>query len=107
MQRSGQFQEGDTVYRGLCRTCVGRATCTYPRPKDRQVMFCAEFDGEVLNPAKPFITVSGIPWEPRVQMAEQKRERSSRKGLCRTCERGESCTFPKPPGGVWHCEEFE
>ena len=27
-------------------------------------------------------------------------------GLCATCDNRNTCTFPKPPGGVWHCEEF-
>jgi len=102
-----QTQTSDVVYRGLCRTCVGRATCTYPRPKDRQVMFCAEFEGELPNPARPFTAIAQAAPIPGVQMADRGPEASPYKGLCRTCERRETCTFPKPPGGVWHCEEFE
>jgi len=27
-------------------------------------------------------------------------------GLCKSCANRETCTFPKPEGGVWHCEEY-
>jgi hypothetical protein len=29
------------------------------------------------------------------------------KGLCRTCVHAATCSFPKPPGGVWQCDELE
>ncbi len=28
------------------------------------------------------------------------------RGLCSICEGREACTFVKPEGGVWHCEEY-
>jgi hypothetical protein len=28
-------------------------------------------------------------------------------GLCRNCARLSDCTYPKPAGGVWHCDEYE
>jgi len=27
-------------------------------------------------------------------------------GLCVNCEDRETCVYPKPDGGVWHCEEY-
>ena len=105
--RTMQTQTDETVYRGLCRSCVGRATCTYPRPKDRQVLFCAEFEGELLHPARPYVAMAAPEWKPQTRMGNPDPEESAYKGLCRTCEKRSSCTFPKPLGGVWHCEEFE
>ncbi|MHC4942009.1 MAG: hypothetical protein ACYTG7_03225 [Planctomycetota bacterium] len=29
------------------------------------------------------------------------------KGLCMNCAHREICLYPKPEGGVWHCEEYE
>lgn len=29
------------------------------------------------------------------------------KGLCVNCAYRETCLYPKPEGGVWHCEEYE
>jgi hypothetical protein len=28
-------------------------------------------------------------------------------GLCRNCENRRTCAFPKPEGGIWHCEEYQ
>lgn len=28
------------------------------------------------------------------------------RGLCATCALRDACEFPKPPGGVWRCEEY-
>jgi hypothetical protein len=28
------------------------------------------------------------------------------KGLCVNCANRETCLYPKPEGGVWHCEEY-
>lgn len=28
------------------------------------------------------------------------------KGLCKNCEKRETCTIPKPKGGVWRCKEY-
>jgi len=28
-------------------------------------------------------------------------------GLCRNCARLSTCTYPRPEGGVWHCNEYE
>ena len=27
-------------------------------------------------------------------------------GLCMNCENLDGCNLPKPPGGVWMCEEY-
>lgn len=29
------------------------------------------------------------------------------RGLCQDCANRATCTFPRAPGGVWHCEEYE
>ena len=30
-----------------------------------------------------------------------------KKGLCATCIKLDTCTFPKLEGGVWHCADYE
>jgi hypothetical protein len=32
---------------------------------------------------------------------------SIHRGLCINCDVRETCTFPKPEGGVWFCEEYQ
>ena len=28
------------------------------------------------------------------------------RGLCVNCDLRRDCTYPKPPGGVWNCDEY-
>jgi hypothetical protein len=28
------------------------------------------------------------------------------RGLCVSCDLRFGCTYPKPPGGVWNCDEY-
>jgi hypothetical protein len=28
------------------------------------------------------------------------------RGLCINCDLRRDCTYPKPPGGVWNCDEY-
>lgn len=88
-------------YPGLCTTCVNEPQCTFPRSVDRPVMFCEEFDGVV--EVKPRLLMESPPPTERLAVVDRGRFR----GLCMTCEKRETCTFPKPEGGVFHCEEFE
>jgi len=88
-------------YRGLCSTCRRAGTCTFPRSKDRPVRFCEEFDGEE---GKPALTV--VPHQ-EVLDQEALADREKYPGICSTCAKRDTCTFPKPEGGVWQCEEFE
>ncbi len=38
------------------------------------------------------------------QAREPGRERAQ--GLCMNCDLRDTCAFPAPEGGVWHCEEY-
>jgi hypothetical protein len=35
-----------------------------------------------------------------------KGSRGEHKGLCMNCANRDTCLYPKPEGGVWHCEEY-
>ena len=87
--------------KGLCTSCNLAAECTFPRLPGRPVMCCEEFDGASLVAKKPPTpTSAGAPAAGDVALDDGPR------GLCRTCELKEVCSYPKPEGGVWHCEEF-
>ena len=34
-------------------------------------------------------------------------ECESKQGLCENCANRDDCLFPRPEGGVWHCEEYQ
>jgi len=88
-------------YPGLCTTCVNALVCTFPRSVDRPVMQCDEFEGAV--DVKPRPAAEAPRRSERFSVAN----REWFPGLCMTCEKRATCTFPKPEGGVFNCEEFE
>ena len=94
---------GNTMYPRLCCTCKHASTCTLPRDPQRPSFYCEEFEIESI-PAKrkagedkPQPTASFVTAE----------ESGSLIGLCRDCENHQTCAFPRPEGGVWHCEEYQ
>jgi hypothetical protein len=47
---------------------------------------------------------------PQTQRRELSAERdcsSTERGLCMNCDVRDTCTFTKPEGGVWFCEEYQ
>jgi hypothetical protein len=88
-------------YGGLCHTCNHAGVCTFPRREGQPVLSCDEFEG-ASNVAVPTAAVQRFD-NPVAVVAD----RQSCPGLCGICARRETCTFPKPDGGVWHCDEFE
>jgi len=90
-----------SIRQGLCETCKHADNCTFPLYDDRPVLQCEEFEGETNE------TVQHIA-SPEI---ETNHERVSDKekllGLCENCANRDICTFEKPEGGVWRCEEYE
>jgi len=98
-------------HKGLCPTCVYKDECTYIKDTNNPVMQCCEFKGinEVQeqrlncrqrNEGETLLDVS------RPALTKQEPE-SELKGLCKICSLRNECKFPKPAGGVWHCEEYQ
>ena len=87
---------------GLCASCAHAEGCTFPRRQDRAVLCCEEFEG-----VQSAVAVAPASCQRVGGLAPSDPDVASRvKGLCKTCANRDGCTFPKPTGGVWHCEEF-
>ncbi|MEI9476493.1 MAG: hypothetical protein WCO26_07950 [Deltaproteobacteria bacterium] len=43
---------------------------------------------------------------PFVKSTDMELDVGKHRGLCTICEDHGVCTYPKPEGGVWHCEEY-
>jgi hypothetical protein len=71
------------------------------------VFFCEEFDGEEENVAGTAAEVISPSTTVHAQAMCRAGPSPEPRGLCGTCEKRATCTFPKAEGGVWHCEEFE
>lgn len=93
-------------FRGLCTTCVKASTCTFPRDPGQPVLQCDEFEGypETSKGAVAFEHVQKATFKVRQEVVS---EEVKYRGLCKICDKRETCTFPKPDTGVWHCEEYE
>lgn len=90
---------------GLCSTCNHLPICTFPCSNQHSVMFCEEFDG-VVRATTPVAMTERLPPAVRDRRIDATEHSSKYRGLCRTCEHHEGCTFPRTEGGVWQCEEF-
>ena len=84
---------------GLCTTCDHAPCCTHPRTSGLPVLECDDASAFVISIAP----ATGID----VLYSAAPSSRTAARGLCATCGRLPDCTYPKPEGGVWHCDEFE
>jgi len=99
------FRRRRPVITGLCGDCVKAETCTFPRDPAHPVRACEEFEGVELGAGarRPFVTAATIfPAEPAPMLASP----GGLKGLCRQCVHRLTCQYPKPPEGVWQCDEL-
>jgi len=97
---------GIKKYRGICTICEKTPTCILPRDPNRPLLYCDEF--ELSKPVPKSIQTELISsYATKVKHKSEKAKGSeSYMGLCKLCDNRETCTFPKPEGGVWHCEEY-
>ncbi|MBN2452626.1 MAG: hypothetical protein JXR77_19740 [Lentisphaeria bacterium] len=88
---------------GLCGTCLHRANCVLGEGLGSPVWYCEEFDdgavAAVDMPAKEAPAVRG-------KQARRASVLRQTMGLCSNCEHRDTCRLTRPPGGVWHCEEY-
>lgn len=93
-------------YHGLCSSCVSELTCTYLRDPKHPILQCEEFGGIIRPPVKTADLKNNLLPKVRRITLTPKNSFHPYKGLCVNCEDRVTCTYPKPEGGVWHCEEF-
>jgi len=87
-------------FSGLCVSCKNAPKCDYLKIAKKPVLQCSEFQGFESRPMKKAPDLK--PKKP-----EEADDASKFMGLCRTCEIRKTCKYPKPEGGVWHCDEYE
>jgi hypothetical protein len=91
---------------GLCSCCSCAPACTYSRDSGRSVLQCDEFDG-ISPPLNKMMKRMEKPSVNRFSgPIPDAQSLSILRGLCAYCDRLTTCTYPKPEGGVWHCEEY-
>jgi hypothetical protein len=66
---------------------------------ERMILQCEQF--EMAFPEEG----NRVPGRPRV-LPRNGRDTHKYAGLCSNCEKREACTYVKPEGGVWRCDEY-
>lgn len=92
----------NTQNSGLCTTCNHAADCTLAGRTGKAVLFCEEYDAGESCEAKGQVQA----W-PKPKYVDGDEDSGMFLGLCRNCENRRTCAFPKPEGGIWHCEEYQ
>jgi glutaredoxin len=92
---------------GLCYYCKFADECDFPRHPEQPVTNCDEFEvsdtlSQEIQKENQSLYKYSSKWD---EIGEA--NKGNLLGLCRNCERRNTCTFPKREGGVWHCEEYE
>jgi hypothetical protein len=88
------------VAAGLCATCKYDPDCIYEATPDGVILQCEQFETG-FPPEAPRRTA-----DPNGAMSSKAHAANGYPGLCSNCEHSPSCTYPKPEGGVWRCEEY-
>lgn len=89
---------------GLCSTCANMTMCMHAGNAEHPVLECEEFtrhQTDLRASAPRRLNLAGPP-QPHGNDASA----LLAKGLCGNCENRADCTFAKPEGGVWRCEEY-
>ena len=98
--------QGPMRFLGICLLCESAPTCVFPRDPNRPLLYCDEFEMAVSVPVRPVSRRMTRKETEAEQGGNPAKGSASCLGLCRLCEGRETCTYPKPEGGVWHCEEY-
>lgn len=91
-----QEYEAQTV-RDLCQTCIHIETCSLREMPTTPVHDCDEYDDGSRAAVLSAVQTDPAPHSAPVALGV---------GLCVNCEHRNTCTLPRPAGGVWNCEEY-
>ena len=92
------------TYYTLCSSCKHASTCTFPRDPQKPSLYCEEFEIEHGLQRKKTSKYSLKTENGHITLVK---EPAGLAGLCSDCENRQKCAFPKPEGGIWHCEEYQ
>ena len=89
--------------RSLCSNCKNTPDCTFQKKRQKPSLYCEEF--EVATCLS--VNTTRKDKSPETTSVNAEDEDSGKFiGLCINCDNRRTCAFPKPEGGIWHCEEY-
>lgn len=91
---------------GLCKTCKNNGNCTYRSAENdgQPILYCEE--AEPIEGVQERIIPVSPPVKREILAYPETPENADHRSLCFNCENRQNCTYPKPEGGVWHCQEY-
>ncbi|MHC5070640.1 MAG: hypothetical protein ACYTGO_09170, partial [Planctomycetota bacterium] len=97
--------------RGICTSCDRAEKCGFTQTTGQLFLRCNEHEGFqglylATNGQKP------MEAEPDLHLISGREAVTAaaaghHAGLCVNCDNRHECGFPKPPAGVWHCDEYQ
>ncbi|MDJ0761394.1 MAG: hypothetical protein QNJ97_00275 [Myxococcota bacterium] len=103
--RTGKYMQSDLRRLGVCFTCIDKDACTHRKNWQGPVMFCEEFR-VYQPPSSKSKKIVGNMGTEAAGFAAKAKEKPEYRGLCANCLQAATCTFQRPRGGVWYCEEY-
>ena len=109
-RKKGASQPSETsesfLFTGLCATCSIVDTCVSAKNGGYPVVECEEYAPDGRTFSEIVEVTAPTPTKKASLVVKKTEEEAVVEGLCETCAYRETCTFPRPEGGVWHCEEY-
>ena len=98
------MSEKNMQNRSLCSNCKNDPDCTFQRNRQRPSLYCEEYEVA----ACPLVKTTRKEKSAANAPVDAEDEDSGKFiGLCINCDNRRTCVFPKPEGGIWHCEEYQ
>ena len=97
------MSETNMEYRSLCSNCKNTPDCTFQKDRLKPSFYCEEFEVDTY----PSVKTTRKNKSPETTSVDAEEDDSGKFiGLCLNCDNRRTCAFPKPEGGIWHCEEY-
>ena len=88
----------------LCSNCRNASDCTFPKDPQKPSLYCEEFEVDTPPPVE---TTREEKSRATASVDAEDKDSGEFIGICSNCDNRRTCTFPKPEGGIWHCEEYQ
>ena len=97
------MSENNMEYRGLCSNCKHAPDCTFQKYQQKPSLYCEEFEVDTCPSVKTTVKDKS---PATTSVGAEDEDSGEFIGLCGNCDNRRTCAFPKPEGGIWHCEEY-
>lgn len=91
--------------RGLCMSCNNAPSC-FHRARRGPALFCEMFDDYVPGTLRIGDRVTSPSADASMAVRAADEDATKYAGLCMNCDQRRTCGYPRPAGGVWHCEDY-